>query len=202
MNAMAFQTQSSHVRQVALASALRDRQNMIGVPERLAPTETPFGYGSDARCAAQLLNPPPLGDAIDAADRAHTAIAFKDAVTQMAGVAAQLPFLYAPLRAERHPARRNFQVAPSAEATPVFSFGKSFAVGAAAGHRALGAHKNMIAIKCLEPRGRARLRPLRLKCVRSRSSTRHRNCLRSGRRAAEPGIVCRLCVGAGVRRAL
>jgi len=74
---------------------------MIGVPERFSPSETPFGYGSDARCATQLLNPAPLGDAIDTANRADTAIAFKDAFAKMARIAAQLPFLYAPLRAER-----------------------------------------------------------------------------------------------------
>jgi hypothetical protein len=172
---MALQAERAHVRQIALTSAFGHGQNMIGIPQRLAPAETPLTYGSHLGCAAQLLEAAPLGYAIDTANRTYAPVALKDPLAKMAWIAAQPPFLYAPLRTKRQTARRNLQAAPSAETTSVFAFGKSFAVGTPAGHRALSAHRNRIAIKCSEPHGRGRSRLPRPRSARRRSSAPGRN---------------------------
>jgi hypothetical protein len=136
---MAFQAERAHIRQVALATPLDDGHDMIGVPERLASAPSPLSRGSNTRAAAQPLQSPKLRNAIDAARGAYSTVALEKAFAQMSRIAAQSPLLDAPLRAERASPRRNFQVAPSAQAAAAFALGKRNAVGAPARHRALSA---------------------------------------------------------------
>lgn len=95
-HAMAFEAERAHVRKIALSAALRHRDNVIGVPETLTLTGPPFGNCGHAGCAAKTLQALVLRDAVDAANRADAAIAFEDALAQVAGVAAQTPLFDAP----------------------------------------------------------------------------------------------------------
>lgn len=83
----------------------------------------------------------PFGQAIEAAYRAHAAVALKNTFAKVAGIAAQLPFLDAPIRAERQPPRRNFQIAPAAKATPIRPLGQTGTVRTASRHGALFSHQ-------------------------------------------------------------
>jgi len=95
--AMAFQTQSLHVRQVAFASSFRHRNDVMRVPKRLAAFETPIKRSLNSRRSAQSADSLELCQTIQAASSAYAMVALEDALPQMPGIAAQFPLLDAPV---------------------------------------------------------------------------------------------------------
>jgi hypothetical protein len=86
--AVAFQTKRAHVKQIALAPAFRNRQDVICIPERFAPANAPGGDSSGAGHAPQTLEMAVLSKTIDSANSTHAAIPLENPVAQMAGIAA------------------------------------------------------------------------------------------------------------------
>jgi hypothetical protein len=114
---VAQQTQGSHIREVALPSALRDRHNVIGVPKRFAAAFAKFPlFEKLSACGKiQLAHVTPQRDGIDAALRAYAVIAREYLVAKITGVGAQLPFVNAGLGTEGPASFGNFGPAPSAK---------------------------------------------------------------------------------------
>lgn len=114
---MAAQAKCAHVRQVALPTAFRDGNNVIGVPhrftaaffklpvfEKLAPRrEIEF-----AHFLAELRS-------VCAADCADTLVTFEDLLAKIPWVSAKLPLMHAGIGTKRSPAFTDFVVTPSAE---------------------------------------------------------------------------------------
>ncbi len=98
---MALEAKRAHVGQIALAASLGYGDDVVRIPERFSAAHAPCSHRFCARGAAQLFHAPQFCDAIDSALGADAAIALKDSIAQMAGITAQLPFLDAPIRAER-----------------------------------------------------------------------------------------------------
>src|SRR5258707_11761481 len=127
---VAAQTQRAHVRQVALAAALRYRKNVVGVPEM--PSMAPLFFELAAGGPVELALVLPHGFGVKAAHSADTAVAREDLLAQVAGVGSQLPFVNAVGAAKSEPAFAHLDAAPAAEA--------ALALDPSAGHRAAGAH--------------------------------------------------------------
>jgi len=87
---------------------------MVGIPKRPPSSQAPIFDGLDASRTAQSLQPPHLGYAIEVATGAYAAVALEDSLAEMSRVAAELPFLYAPLRTKRLARRGHLQIAPPA----------------------------------------------------------------------------------------
>jgi hypothetical protein len=85
-----------------------------------------------------------FGNAIGSADGTDAFVAFKNAITQMARIAAETPLFDAESRAESLAPGWHFELTPTAEATAVGTFEESVFGGPAAGHGAINAHKNRI----------------------------------------------------------
>ena len=120
---MALQAESAHVAEVAFAAAFDDRDDVVGIPERFAAFESPSGDGFLARATTETANVGVLGHAICSAFGADPFIAFEDAVAQMTGITAKTPFFHAEGGAEGLTASGDFELAPTAEATAVWTFG-------------------------------------------------------------------------------
>src|ERR1700685_2169483 len=84
---------------------------------------------------------------VDGAFGADTAIALENLFAQIARISAQLPFVDAPIGAERKAPRRDFQVAPAAQRASAGSCLKRRPVGETTGHRTGSAH-NIYRIIC------------------------------------------------------
>lgn len=76
---MAFQTESSHVGEVAFAAAGGDRDDVVGIPKRFATFQTPSGNGFQASRAAETPDMCVFDNAIYSAEGADTFISFEDA---------------------------------------------------------------------------------------------------------------------------
>lgn len=139
-NAVTLQAKRAHIGEVALASALPYRNDMVGIPQAFAAAETPLRYGANARCPAQAPDTRKLRQAVEPAHSADAPIAFKHALAQMSGIAAQFPFLNAPIGAKRLASLRNLQPAPAAKAAPIIAFREVRAVRTASGHGAYSTH--------------------------------------------------------------
>jgi len=146
MAAVTFEAECAHVGEVAFAAAFGNGDDVIGIPESFSAAEIPGGEGAGARGTTKALDVMKLGGAIEGAGGADAAVALKDAVAEMSGIAAQLPLLDAPCGTEGEAAGWNFELAPAAEAAAVWSFGQVTAKGTSAGHGALSAHENRIAV--------------------------------------------------------
>ena len=85
-----------------------------------------------------------FSDAIGPANRADSFVAFKNAIAQMARIAAQAPFFHAERGAERVPPDRHFKLAPTAETTAVRASGEIALGSPAARHDSFVAHSNRI----------------------------------------------------------
>jgi|SRR5579884_1627926 len=131
---MALETQCTHIGQIALAAAFDHWCDVIGIPESFAAAHSPLRDSFGASRTAQTIDVPELGNAIEAAERADAAIAFKDLIAQIARICSKPPFVHAPFGAERQPARGHFQIAPAAETSPVGTFRQIFANRAASRH--------------------------------------------------------------------
>ena len=92
---MAFETQGPHIRKIALASPFRDRDNMIGVPQRPAEAvlEVPFTQEPVAGFVVQLKKMQPQRDRIDATAGAYTFVPLEDPFAQISGIGAEFPLI-------------------------------------------------------------------------------------------------------------
>lgn len=173
--AMTFQTERAHVRQIAFTAALTHGNDVIGIPKRFSAANLPAFAGIQARRTSEALDAIPFSNAINPADSADAAIPFEHSFTQMPGIAAQPPFLHAEIRAERNASGRNFQVAPTAKAAAVWAFRQSFAIGTAAGHGSLFAHRLRYIIHDVRPASDpSARRGLRGLCKRAQPPREHR----------------------------
>jgi len=120
---MTLQTESAHVAEVAFAAACRDRDDVIGIPQRLTPFQTPGGSGLEPGCPAETADVRVFGDAICAAQGANPFVAFEDARAQMSRITAETPFFDAEGGTERVAPGGHFELAPAAQATAVWTFG-------------------------------------------------------------------------------
>ena len=113
---MALQAQRADVRQVAFAAALNDRCDMVGIPQCPARIDlnAPFVPGPQPCRSAQLSEVVIRGLAIGAANSAYAPVALEDLFPNVPGIAAELPLIDTPLRAEGDPAFGDFKVAPTA----------------------------------------------------------------------------------------
>ena len=142
--AVAEETEGAEVVEIALASALGDWEDVVGVPERssagdgLHAVEREAGDASGATAAFEGVVD---GNGIGLAENADTVIAGEDLVAEIAGVGAETPLVDAVVAAEGAAAfGEDFEVAPAAEGQVVRSKRERFACGAAAGKGARGEH--------------------------------------------------------------
>ncbi len=154
VQAVALETESTHVGEIAFAAALGDRQDVIGVPEGFAAAHRPFGGGPRASRTSEALDSVKLGDAVEMANGADTAIASENTFAKVAGVTAQLPFFDAPIGTEGQPSRRDLKTAPTAEATAVFACSQGLPIDAATTrHCAFSRHAHRILAGGRRPAG-------------------------------------------------
>lgn len=116
---MAEQAECTHIRQIALPSAFRDRHDVIRIPKRFAAAlaKLPLFEESAARGEVQLAHIAPQRDRIHAALRANAPIARQYFIAQISRVGPQFPFVNAGFGAESPSSFRYLRPAPSAERT-------------------------------------------------------------------------------------
>lgn len=143
---MTAKTQGANVRQVALAAAFDDGDDVIGIPEGLARAgpEAPVSEKRGARCSAGEAKLAGGGDGIGTAVGTNTAIAFENSLAEIGGLGAQLPLVNAELGAEGEAAFGDFERAPSAKTAAVWTTRDGFAVDPAALHCARRAHRSVL----------------------------------------------------------
>src|SRR5262249_29482059 len=124
------QAQRLHIREVALAAALCDGQNVIGVPEIAAMAPVPLELF--ARLPIQLALAAAQRFGVGPALRAHAAIAREYLLAQVAGIGALRPRMDAIGAAGGESALGNGDAAPAAES--------ALALDPAARHGAARAH--------------------------------------------------------------
>lgn len=114
---VALQAKRSHIREVALPSAFRHRQNVVGIPERLSAAfgKTPLFQKPPPRRIVQAPHVPPQSDGVNAAPCANPGIAVEHAFPQVARIRAQPPFMNAGLRTKCAAALRCLPAAPAAQ---------------------------------------------------------------------------------------
>jgi hypothetical protein len=128
--AVAAQTKRPHVGEIALAAALGDRDDVIGVPE-VTPV-APFLFKTPARCEVELSLVTPHRLGVEAAQGADPTIALEDLLTQIARVSAELPLMDAVVAAKSQ--------APSGGLTAAPAAGLALPRHTSTGRRAAGAH--------------------------------------------------------------
>src|SRR5439155_468002 len=89
---------------IALAAAFGDWRQVVGIPEaRPAQVlQSPVAEYASPPGAGQPFDAPPFSRSVEPASGADAFIPLKDLLAQIAGIAAQTPFVDAPIRAERH----------------------------------------------------------------------------------------------------
>jgi hypothetical protein len=137
---VAEDAEGSEVVQVALASALGYREDVVGVPQAAAGGDGLHAVevkAGDACCASGPLQGCEGGDGVDLADGTDAPIAGKYLVAEVAGIGAETPLVNAVVGAEGASALvEDFEVAPAAERKIVRADGEGGAVETAAGHGA------------------------------------------------------------------
>jgi hypothetical protein len=139
---VAAQAERAQVREVALAAAFDDGDDVVGLPERAAGRagEVPVVEQALAGRAAGALQDALRNERIDTATFADAAIALEHLITEVAGVGAETPLVYAVVGAEGAAAFGNFNRTPAAEAASGCASGEGTVGGVASGHGAAGAH--------------------------------------------------------------
>src|SRR4051794_14715264 len=138
---MAFQAESTKVGQVALTAAFRDRNNVVGVPDRFPGPDLPFIHCKAACSASQLPQPGELGDTVQSARSADAFVALQYSLAKMARIRSEPPLFHTPFRTEGPASGRNLEVAPAAHTPAVLPFRNRVTRHSAPGHCALGTHK-------------------------------------------------------------
>jgi hypothetical protein len=116
---MALQAEGPHVRQVALTAAFRDRNDVVGVPERFpaAFAQVPGFQKLTASCIVEFSEIPAKGDGVGAALGADSAVSREDLFAEITGIGPQFPFMDAEVRAEGAAAFWHLDATPAAEGT-------------------------------------------------------------------------------------
>jgi len=141
---VAGEAERAEVVEVALASAFRDGEDVVGVPEGAAAGDGLHAIEGEPRGAGWTSTPfegVVDGDGIGLAESADAVVAGEDLVAEVAGIGAETPLVDAVVAAEGAAAfGEDFEIAPAAEGQVVRSERESFACGAAAGKGARGEH--------------------------------------------------------------
>jgi hypothetical protein len=144
---MAEQAERAYVFQIALTATLRDRNDVVSVPETAAagdglhPVESKAG---GTRCSTGAFERGVGGDGIDLADGAPATVAREDLVPEIAGIGSQAPLVDAVVAAEGATAfGDDLEIAPTAERKTVGACGEIAAACAAARKCAWGKHSNL-----------------------------------------------------------
>jgi len=127
---MATQAQRAHIAEIARAAALDYRDDMIGVPKVAAAA--PVLLESPARRVIELAFVFAQRFGVEAALRAHAAVALEHLRAKISGVGAQSPLVDAGVAAKGVAAAGNFSAAPPA--------GAALPLHPTAGSGACGAH--------------------------------------------------------------
>jgi hypothetical protein len=134
--AVAGDAEGAKVVEGALASALGDGEDVVGVPERAAAGDGLHSVerkAGDAGLAAGAFERGKDGDGIGAAELADSAVAGEDLVAEVARVGAEAMLVNAVVGAEGAAAfGENFIVAPAAEGAAVFAVGQEVRADATA----------------------------------------------------------------------
>lgn len=144
---MADQAQRSDVLQIAFATALYYRNDMIRVPKRSPadPLQSPAHEQFVPMRPARPLQVKVSRAAIHPADRANALIPREYLLAQIAGIRAKTPLMNTPIRAKRKSARGDFETAPAAERAPVLPFLQYGSIGKSAGHGPGSTHETFLA---------------------------------------------------------
>ncbi len=143
---VATQTQRSNIQEVALASTLHHRQNVIGIPQ----TFTQLGLQSPMR--HQLLpsrtarppQPAQLQQGVRPTAAAHALVAQKHLLPQVRRLRSQSPLVHAIRGAKRKPARRHFHRTPAAHTPAVRSARHRRPLHTATLHRSQRTHNTVL----------------------------------------------------------
>jgi hypothetical protein len=109
---MAFEAERTHIGKIALAASFSNGNHMVGVPE-LAP-HAPFFFEPAAGSVIEFAFLFSQRFGIEAADRAHAAIACEDLLAEIAWIGAQPPLMHTSRAAEGKVAARDRAAAPAA----------------------------------------------------------------------------------------
>lgn len=83
---MALQAKGPEIREIALAAAFRDGQDVIGIPQGLSPPQTPILLSVNSRGASQFLQARELSPTVYSAIGADTTIALENPFPKVAGI--------------------------------------------------------------------------------------------------------------------
>ena len=153
---MASETQRAQILQIALPAALRDGDDVVGIPQSLAshPLQPPPLQQPLPVSPAGALQVEVRGAAVHSAQGANAAIALKDLFPEIARIGAKTPLMDTPLGAKRETPRRDFEVAPSAQRPAGGSLPQNGPVGMTARHGARSTQRflNIFRINCFDDR--------------------------------------------------
>jgi hypothetical protein len=124
------QAERAHVGEIALASALGYRHDVVGIPNM--PPSAPFLLKALAGGVIQLAFVLAQGFRIDTALPTDAPVTGENLFAQIAGVRAQPPLVDAGRAAESEPSARNGRAAPPAQTT--FPLDPTAGLGAARRH--------------------------------------------------------------------
>lgn len=147
MPAVTDQAQGSEVLQVAFATALDHRDDMVRVPQGFPadPLETPPREQLLPMTPASPFQIEICAAAIDPANRANTFIAREYLLTQISGIRPQPPFVDAPVRTKSESPRGDFKITPAAQSPASLPFRQRGSIRKPAGHRPGSAHRTFLA---------------------------------------------------------
>ena len=119
--AMAAQAEGTDVLEFAFAAAFDYREDVVGVPQRLAQAgfQSPVMQEGCAVGATGAFELAERSEGIDAAVGADAAVAFEDVFAEVCGLGAELPFVDAVGGAKGVAAGGDFEGTPAAEAASV-----------------------------------------------------------------------------------
>src|SRR5260370_1566 len=141
---MAEEAEGAQVVEVALAAALGNGEDVVGVPQAAAAGDGLHAVEAEtggSRCSSGAFQDVVSGYGVDAAGGAASAIAYEDLIAEVAGVGAHSPLVDAVVGAEGAAAFcDDLEIAPAAEREAVGSGRESVAGGAATGKCARNKH--------------------------------------------------------------
>lgn len=145
---MAAEAERTDVFKIAFATAFRNRQDVIRIPQR------PAADSFQAPVSKEFLPPRIFGSlesnvglhGVGPAEHAYSLVTQEDLLTQVPGVGAQTPLVNTILGTEGEAPGRHFKRAPAAKTASVFSFGQRISMDVSARHRSLGAHLARISL--------------------------------------------------------
>jgi hypothetical protein len=127
---VALEAEGPHVRKIALAAALGDGDDVVGIPE--VASKTPFLLELPAGCVVELALIAAEGFGVHTAPGANTAIAGEDLFAEISWISPQFPLVDAVTAAEGAATTGNIRSTPSAR--------EAFTAYPTARHDAASAH--------------------------------------------------------------